>query len=299
MTRPAFIAGDWGATNLRVWVVGEGGDVLARRDFPFGVSRLKPGEAAARFEGEVRPALGAESLPALLCGMIGSTLGWTTAAYLICPASLAALPGSLTIAAPGVRIVPGLRCRGLAGPDVLRGEETQVLGWMAGGPPRTAGRHLLCLPGTHAKWVRLADGRIDRFVTAMTGELHGLLTSHGILRSHGSRADSAAFDEGVEAAGDGGALSARLFSARSRVLAGDLPAASTASYLSGLLIGAEIAALWPLMRDTATDAVGLIGDAALCGWYRRVLIAKGAAVTVTDGEAASLAGLEAIWREAP
>ena len=299
----AILLGDWGSTHLRAWVIGEDGEVRARRAFDLGVAGLAPGEAAARFESEVRPALGAFGLPVLLSGMVGSNLGWTSAGYVDCPTSLAALAGALTLAAPGVRIVPGLRCAGLAGPDIMRGEETQVLGWFGADPARTSGRHLLCLPGTHAKWVRILDGAIERFVTAMTGEIYALLKTHGILRTSALASDEdaddlAAFDAGVDAAGDGGALAARLFAVRGRAIAGDLASESSAAFLSGLLIGAEVAALHPLMTHSADGEVDLVGEASLCAWYRRALARRGIAARVTDGEAAALAGLTAIWRQA-
>src|SRR3712207_5472255 len=106
-----FLACDWGTTNLRAWVIGAGGSVHAHQEFPqLGVSRLKPGEAATRFRDEIRPALGAERMPALLCGMIGSTLGWTVAPYRDCPAQLADLAAGLQTVndEPLARIVPGL-----------------------------------------------------------------------------------------------------------------------------------------------------------------------------------------------
>ncbi|HEY5070439.1 MAG TPA: 2-dehydro-3-deoxygalactonokinase [Caulobacteraceae bacterium] len=291
----AFLAGDWGTTNLRAWIVADDGRAGPRRDFPLGVARLAPGEAAARFESEIRPAMGAQGLEALLCGMIGSTLGWIDAPYIACPTSLAGLADGLTRAAAGVRIVPGLSCEGLAGPDVLRGEETQILGWLTAYAARASGRRLLCLPGTHSKWVLVQDGRIVRFVTAMTGELYAVLREHSILRTPAEVEDGEAFEAGVDAAGDGGALSARLFSARSRVLAGALPSSSTASYLSGLLIGAEIAALHPLLGGEAGESVELIGERALCAWFSRALARRALASEVRDGEAAALAGLIAIW----
>jgi 2-dehydro-3-deoxygalactonokinase len=202
----ALLACDWGTTNLRAWTLDGQGAVIAQQDFPLGVSKLGPGEAARRFEAEVRPALGAEDLPAILCGMIGSNIGWTTAAYADCPAGLADLAGHLTTAAYKVRIVPGLRCDGAAGaPDVMRGEETQILGWLAQHPERQTGRHLLCHPGTHAKWVLIEEGRIVRFVTAMTGELFAVLRQHSLLRSDAPADDDAAFDEGLAAAGAGDA----------------------------------------------------------------------------------------------
>ena len=91
----AFLAVDWGTTNLRTWVVDEAGQPIRHREFALGVGSLQPGEAARRFQSEVRPAMGAEDLPAIMCGMIGSNLGWETVPYLDCPADLAALKGAL------------------------------------------------------------------------------------------------------------------------------------------------------------------------------------------------------------
>jgi 2-dehydro-3-deoxygalactonokinase len=303
MSSGPFLAVDWGTTNVRAWRLDAGGAVLRKAEFPLGVSQLGPGEAAARFESEVRPALGAQNLPALLCGMIGSTLGWANAPYLDCPVSLARLAAGLLEVAPGVRIVPGLTCAGLVGPDLMRGEETQVLGWQAADPARLHGRHLLCHPGTHAKWVRMENGAVTRFVTAMTGELYDVLGTHGVLR-FGSppgeeEFDAGAFDEGVAAAGDGGALASRLFGLRGLTVSGRLPTAAAPSWLSGLLIGAEVAALWPIIASADEIMVHVVGAARLCDRYARVLTARGVGCEIADGEAAVLAGLARIWSAAP
>lgn len=294
MTEAVLLACDWGTTNLRAWTLDAGGAVVAQKDFPLGVARLAPGEAARRFEREVRPGLGAGALPAILCGMIGSNLGWTAAPYADCPAGLSDLSRSLIEVAGGVRIVPGLRCEGIGGaPDVMRGEETQILGWLAQHPARQAGRHLLCHPGTHAKWVLIEDGRIVRFITAMTGELFAILGQHSVLKSEAPATDDAAFDEGLAAAGGGDALAARLFTARARVVGGQAQAQSTPSYLSGLLIGAEVASV-PQLLGAAPGHVTLLGDAALCARYGRALVRAGSEVEVFDGEAAAIAGLFAL-----
>ncbi len=291
-----FLALDWGTTNLRGWRLGPDGAVRQAAEFPLGVSRLALGEAAIRFEAEVRPALGGEGLPVLACGMIGSNLGWVLAPYVDCPASLESLAAGLVEAAPGFRIVPGLRCEGLAGPDVMRGEETQILGWLAADPAHWRGRWLLCLPGTHAKWVRVDDGVVSRFATAMTGELYSLLGDHGVLRFGPEPIDDAdAFDRGLAAAGDGGALTARLFGLRGLTLSGRLPAASAPSWLSGLLIGAEIAALHPMLRDDDDEPVALLGDGELCARYGRVLSVRGVPAVIWGGESTVLAGLQRIW----
>lgn len=301
---PAFLAVDWGTSNLRAWVVQADGSVGAHEELPLGVSRLQPGEAQRRFEDEVRPALHAEGLPALMAGMIGSTLGWVEAPYLDCPADAAALGRALVEVAPGVRIAPGLRCiRPDGAPDVMRGEETQIIGWLAQGAERRRGVRIVCHPGTHAKWVRVEDGRVTGFVTMMTGELFDTLSKHSVLKSEDGptpdpAADDAAFDLGVDAAGEGDALSARLFTARSRVVGGDMPKAAARSYLSGLLIGADVAS-GPRMlgADPAPGGppLALVGDAALCGLYARALARRGMASETFSGEDAVLSGLRALF----
>jgi 2-dehydro-3-deoxygalactonokinase len=296
----ALLACDWGTTNLRAWTLDAAGQVVARREFDLGVSRLAPGEAARRFEAEVQPALAAQDLPAILCGMVGSNLGWTSAPYADCPAGLADLARNLVAVeahAAWVRIVPGVRCPGLAGaPDVMRGEETQLLGWIAGHPDRARGRHLVCHPGTHAKWVVVEDGRIARFLTAMTGELFAVLSRHSVLRSAGEADDPAAFEAGLAAAGEGDGLAARLFTARSRVVGGGQPAETTPGYLSGLLIGADVAAAPRLLGVEPGGPVALLGEPTLCGLYRRALERRGAPCEIFDGEAAARAGLFALYR---
>jgi 2-dehydro-3-deoxygalactonokinase len=298
MAEPVLLACDWGTTNLRAWTLDAEGQVAKSREFPLGVSRLARGDAERRFEAEVRPALGAENLPAVLCGMVGSNLGWQAVPYADCPAGLADLVRGMTEVAPNVRIAPGLRCQGLAGaPDVMRGEETQILGWLEQHPERRRGRVVLCHPGTHAKWVLIEDGRIVRFVTAMTGELFAVLSHHSVLKSEAPPDDDTAFEAGLAAAGDGSALAARLFTARSRVVGGAAPSESTPSYLTGLLIGAEVAAV-PQQLGERPEHVALLGDAALCGRYRQALERIGMRVQAFDGEAAAVAGLFALGTHA-
>jgi 2-dehydro-3-deoxygalactonokinase len=218
-----------------------------------------------------------------------------------CPADTAALRAALhRVKAPGppVWIVPGLRAqRPDGGPDVMRGEETHVLGWAAAQPGRCKGEHLICHPGTHAKWVWLKDGRIDSFVTSMTGELFALLSQHSVLRAPDAPDDQAAFDEGLAAAGDGGALASRLFTARSRVVGGGMSPDKVKSYLSGVLIGAEAASMPSLFGVDAATPVAIIGDLKLAARYERALTKRGFRVSLHDGEEAVLAGLRALKEE--
>ena len=287
-----FLAVDWGTTNVRAWRVAADGRVEDETLLPLGVSRLKPGDAPRVFEERVRGVIDAVGWPVLMCGMIGSTLGWTVAPYVDCPAGLSDLVGALAEVAPGVRIVPGVRCDGPFGAsDVMRGEETQILGWAA--ESALEGRRLVCHPGTHPKWAVVENGRLVRFVTAMSGELFEVLRKHSVLATDASPDDEAAFDLGVAAAGDGSALAARLFSVRTRVVADGADAATSAAYLSGLLIGGEVAALPPLV-EAENGSVTLIGDSRLCRWYGRALGSRGVETSTVDGEAAVLMGLKAL-----
>ena len=302
MSGGAFLACDWGTTNLRAWVVGEGGSVQGHKAFPqLGVSRLEAGRAAACFKDEIRPAMQAEDLPALLCGMIGSTLGWVTAPYLDCPADMNDLRRGLVSVEdrPVTRIVPGLRGPGVtAASDVMRGEETQILGWVTLEPERARGRRLVCHPGTHAKWALVEDGRIVRFVTAMTGELFDVLRKHSVLKTTDAPEGLEPFLEGVRAAGDGDGLASRLFSVRARVVADGKSADTTSEYLSGLLIGADVASAPRLLGVEPEEPVQLIGDIGLCRWYEKALAARGITAHLCDGDLAVLAGLKALQQGA-
>jgi 2-dehydro-3-deoxygalactonokinase len=295
----AFLAADWGTSNLRAWVIDPDGSVRDVRKFPWGVARLQPGGAQAALDDEVRPALHAEDMPAILCGMIGSNLGLAPAPYVDCPVDASALAGRLyevSGAGPPVRIVPGLRCRRPNGdPDVIRGEETKVLGWLAEDPARCVGEHLLCLPGTHCKWIQIVDGRIERFLTAMSGELFEVLGRHGVLKSEAPADNAAVFDEGLQAGAADGALASRLFAARSRVVGGDMPAEHARSYLSGLLIGDETS---KMVRDFQPKGrIVLLGEPALCRWYERALVKLGVEVESDPGDQAVIAGLTILQRK--
>lgn len=297
MGAPVLLACDWGTTNLRAWTLDAQGAVVAERDFPLGVSRLSRGEVVAAFTEQVRPGLDAQDVPAILCGMVGSNLGWTAVPYVNCPTTRSDLARAMTDApgAPDVRIVPGVRCAGFDGRgDVMRGEETQLFGWLAQHPEHARGRRLVCHPGTHTKWMVVEDGRLTAFATAMTGELFALLTTHGVLATDSSPDDVAAFDDGLLASGDGAALAARLFTARARIVGGDAAPETSASYLSGLLIGADVAATPTLLNIVPATDVVLLGDKRLCTLYARALGARGMRTREFDGEAAAVAGLWAI-----
>jgi 2-dehydro-3-deoxygalactonokinase len=296
-----FIACDWGGTHMRAWVLDGKGAIQRHGAYDFGVNQMAPGEAPKRFAG-VRRELAAERLPALLCGAIGSNVGWSTAPYVDCPADVGAVAKALARVPdsdPPVWIVPGVRCESVTppAPDVLRGEETQAFGWMAADPARRRGRWLICHPGTHSNWMLLEDGRITRFVSAFTGEAFELFNRYSILKTKPPYTDDrTAFAAGVAAAGDGGGLLTRLYAARGRVAGADADPATTPSFVSGVLIGAECATVPAFIGAEPGETLQVIGGEGLRRDYGQVLEGLGWKLERHDGEDAALAGLLEIHR---
>jgi 2-dehydro-3-deoxygalactonokinase len=302
-----LIALDWGTSSLRAYRLGAAGQVLEVRHRPWGILHL-PEEGEHGFAAALQHIAGdwlaaAPGLPVIAAGMVGSAQGWREAPYAGVPADAQALATRLLRfeALPGVllHLVPGVRLGG-ARPDVMRGEETQIVGLLARQPPLADDTRLV-LPGTHSKWVRIDGGRIADFHTYLTGELFALLRAHSILgrparEAGGGEASDAAFDAGVAAVRDGGAggATALLFTVRTRVLAGLLPAAHSLDYLSGLLVGDELRCALP---GSEGAPLWLVGDAALVARYRRALALSGREATVADGDAAAR-GLWQIARRA-
>ena len=274
MPDAGLIAIDWGTTSARAYALDHRGGVVAQKSAPLGVQRIADGRFADALTS-LCAGIGSEKLPMIACGMIGSRQGWVEAPYCNCPADFSAIAMSLTrVQGTRLAIVPGLMCRDVDGvPDVMRGEETQVLGILS---EQRAERSVVVLPGTHSKWVIAGASGIERFATFMTGELYAILREHSILgRLAAEGGDDTALDEGVRRSlGNNAALSHDLFSARTLVLAGELAEQGVSDYLSGLLLGAEIAsALRWLERSGFKDKLELtvVGEDSLVARYRRAL----------------------------
>src|ERR1700743_1758000 len=290
MSRAAFIAGDWGTSRLRLYLCDGDGHVLARAE---GEGASVP-DCAGRFAAAVKPwDIAHGQVPALLSGMVGSTIGWREVPYLKCPAKPAAIAAAalrFEVDGRAIAILPGLSCTGKTGaPDVMRGEETQILGALRLHPELSRGRHVICLPGTHAKWVALEDGAVRGFQTALSGELFELLRRHSVLARDGGEVDieSPALARGLDfvRANPDADLLHLLFSTRARVVTGEMAKTDAASYLSGLVLGKDVATALRLFdRD---GPVQLICTPVLAALYAKALAAYDIKSATIDGDRAA------------
>jgi 2-dehydro-3-deoxygalactonokinase len=297
-----LIGVDWGTTSFRAVLFGPDGRILERRAGPHGILSVRGGAFAPVLEAEIGDWTEAHAhAPIIASGMITSRQGWVETPYLACPAGARELAGALTAHAEDgrmVHFVTGLSIRRADGvPDVMRGEETQIVGQLAAEPDL----RLAVMPGTHSKWVRVEDGRIVWFQTFMTGEVFAALRDHTILGRlmEAGPDDDAAFRRGLRDGareGSAGALLGRLFAVRTLGLFGDLAASALASYLSGLLIGAEIAEALAA-SGAGTPGLSIIGEAGLAERYRTACVELGLSAHLAAPDAAA-SGQFAIARDA-
>jgi 2-dehydro-3-deoxygalactonokinase len=284
-----WIAVDWGTTNLRAYAMGPEG-IRAEATSEDGMGRLGPEGFEPALIRLIEPWLGPGVTSVLACGMVGSRQGWSEAPYRATPCTPldAGQMVDVRVRDPRitVQIVPGLKQMKPA--DVMRGEETQIAGALALDP---AFDGAMCLPGTHSKWVQISAGEVVSFQTYLTGEMFSLLSTQSVLR-HGMAAtgwDEDAFDQGVA---NGMArperLAAHLFRLRAEGLIADLGPDAARAQLSGLLIGAELAAARPYWLGAR---VALVGSAALTALYARALSAMGAPTQTLAAKDCTIAGL--------
>ena len=291
-----WIAVDWGTSRLRAWAMDPNFRMRSRAESDKGANRL----ARAQYETALLDIVGNwlpanRTTPVIACGMAGSSHGWADAGY-------AAIDGASstafrTVEAPTndprlvVRILPGLKQ--LHPPDVMRSEETQVRGFTT---ENEAFDGVLCLPGTHVKWVRVRAGEILRFQTFMTGELFALLAGQSVLRhTVSSRGwnDRAFATATKDAMAHPESVASRLFSLRSEALLAGLSGGMARARLSGLLIGAELAAAKSFWHGRN---VTVVGDNGVAEAYGQALAALGIAARKASAEALTLAGLATAYR---
>ena len=288
-----WIAVDWGTTHLRAWAMqntrpvaeaksNDGMGALARDEFEPALLRL------------VQPWLGPGETQVVACGMVGARQGWVEAPYQIVPAkplNMPAVPAPRNDPRIAAFVIPGLKQ--LSPADVMRGEETQIAGFVSEHPNWDG---VICLPGTHTKWVHVSAGEVVSFQTFMTGELFSLLGGQSVLR-HSVAAggwDSTAFADAVEdAMAKPERLAARLFGLRASDLLEARPKEEARAKLSGYLIGTELAAARPYWLG---QQVAIIGSTETSNLYRDALGAQGMPVVETNSTDMTLAGLCAAFR---
>ncbi|MFC6669518.1 2-dehydro-3-deoxygalactonokinase [Marinobacterium aestuariivivens] len=297
MTNPLILV-DWGSSNFRAFLIdGESGQCLDRRASERGLKSLRSDQFAEYCAAELTDWRQADALPVYMAGMVGSARGWMETPQLDLPLDSAGL-------AAGVRavpdfdngwILPGARVLGEHEVDVMRGEEVQALGALA---IAGLGDAMLCLPGTHSKWVRAGGGRLLDFTTLMTGELYQAVRFHTLIGEPArdeSTFEPEAFALGLDRVHEspGGVLHA-LFEGRSRMLQAGLAAPAVASYLSGVLIGEEIRCM--RQAHPALEALLLVGAERLRAPYSQALHYAGLEPRWIDSDRASLAGMLEVAR---
>jgi 2-dehydro-3-deoxygalactonokinase len=302
--KATFIAGDWGTSHLRLFLCDSEGSSIDTLHGP-GASEVggRYSESFTTLTDVWRQRHG--QLPAVLCGMVGSNFGWLQAPYVACPTRLehiadACVPVPDTL----VRIVPGLSCINQFGaPDFMRGEETQILGAMHLAQQLGVGRRLLCLPGTHTKWVMVVDGTIREFLTAVSGELFAVLRKHSVLvrdpRGDADPTDLQAFHQGMTEFKNfpQAQLVHRIFECRARQLSGEITAHAADAYLSGLCIASDVlGALRLFSQSTPPEPVHVIGSSELSRLYAAALKHQHCEVHSLNGSGASLAGIAQVQR---
>lgn len=292
-----FVAVDWGTSSFRGWLMSANGEALAESRGGEGMLHCA-GTGFAPVLRDHLAKLGAPAnAPVLICGMAGARQGWREAPYLHTPTRLDALhegavhvDGGGEIGNADIRILPGIAQARVDRPDVMRGEETQLLGMLE---PGFTG--LVCIPGTHSKWIRIEAGAIVEFATYMTGELFSVISQHSIL-AHAvdaagqPAANSPPFREGVATAISAPSeLTSSLFRLRAAQLLGFEARGDGADRLSGLLIGTEIADA--TARFGQTRSLRLLRSGRLGELYEVALREHGFEVTTDDAEQASRQGL--------
>ena len=283
---------DWGTSNRRAYLLGADGACLRRHEDDQGM--LAVGGNFAGSLAALRARLDVDAaVPVVMSGMVGSASGWQEAPYLDLGVPLTDLPARLVPVEghAGCFIVPGY-CAREGDIDVMRGEETQLLGalGLAGVGSVDSVDGALVLPGTHSKWVTLRGARVARLATYMTGELFAMLAAGGTLAAlmapgtHNEGDDDSAFKAGLAEARRQQPLTHALFGVRARVVSGAMPAAQARSFVSGLLIGAEFAA-------EATGAITIIGSPALGARYAGAAAQFSLAARVLDPDQVYLTAL--------
>ncbi|WP_425098158.1 2-dehydro-3-deoxygalactonokinase [Tropicibacter sp. S64] len=291
----AWIAADWGTTHLRLWLMDAAGTVLDRRMSDKGMGRLAPHQYEAVLLDLLGEDLPGQPTPVVICGMAGARQGWIEAPYAAVPCTVPGIDRATRAPTSDPRlavyILPGLSQAQPA--DVMRGEETQIGGFLAGEPSFDG---VLCLPGTHCKWAHISASEVVSFRTFMTGELFSLLGQQSVLRhSIGTGWDEAAFADAVtDTLSRPAGLGAELFSIRAAQLLHGQSTDVARARLSGLLIGLEMAAARPYWLG---QEVVILGEDGLAKAYETAMKTQSAWCRRVPAEDTTLQGLKAAFAQ--
>ena len=289
-----WIAVDWGTSNLRAWAMSTDGAVKAMDYSNNGMAGLSHDGFEPALLDLIDPWLGSTPIPVIACGMVGARQGWAEAPYRAVPTTpLGTLsPCPTNDSRIDAYILPGLKQEKT--PDVMRGEETQIAGFLS---DHSDFDGVICLPGTHTKWVHISAGEVVSFQTALTGELFALLAEKSVLRHSVETAewDEAAFFEAVsDSMTRPETVATGLFRIRASHLLQDTAPETSRARLSGLLIGAEIASARPYWLG---QNVALVGEPALTALYAAALKSQGVQAAEYTGDNFALKGLTAAYKE--
>jgi len=292
-----WIAADWGTTHIRAWAIGEEDNVLAFRESNEGMKDLQQNQFEPVLLKLIESWLDDTKVTTVIaCGMVGSKQGWVETPYLKTPC----VPidnQQLAIATTKdnrikVNFVPGVMQNNLA--DIMRGEETQIAGFINKNPDFNG---VVCLPGTHTKWVNVKEGQITSFKTFMTGELFGVISNHTLIRHSISIKgwNQAGFEAGIhEGFNNPGSIASDLFSLRAESIVNDLDCDQARSTLSGLLLGVELNGAQTFWENSN---VIIIGSQLLSNNYLQGLKILGGQSQLFSLETATLSGLSFAYRE--
>ncbi len=174
-----WIAVDWGTTSFRAYLM-VNNDVLENVETNDGMKFVQNQHFENTLVSLIEPWLDHKNkIEILASGMVGSKQGWIEAPYQKTPCNL----NNIEFISPSVKdnrfslkIFSGVSQHNT--PDVMRGEETQIAGFLYDNPNFNGS---ICLPGTHSKWVNIENGNIINFKTFMTGELFEIISKNSIL----------------------------------------------------------------------------------------------------------------------
>ena len=292
-----LIAADWGSSNLRIWGIDDRGNVINTINNGKGMASLIPSEFEPYLISLIEnwlPKEGNAKCPIIICGMAGAKTGWKEAAYLKAPCPPINKEKIIQVETEdqriSVSIVPGIMQK--SPPDVMRGEETQIAGYLSKNPDFDG---IICLPGTHTKWVHISANEIVSFKTFMTGEIFLSLSERSILKTsvQSNDFDSTSFLEAFEDTYSNPALlSSKLFGLRAADLLENAATKFLKSKLSGYLIGSELAGAKSYWLG---QNIIMIGNNDLCILYQKSLKKLGLNATIENTQNVTLNGLKQVF----